>query len=68
MVEQQRQIKEQQRQIEEHKQRMKVQKRMMEEQCMMMVDKKQALLGMQFQMVLMSSLLGQPSELHDSEK
>ncbi|KAJ8438671.1 LOW QUALITY PROTEIN: hypothetical protein Cgig2_031636 [Carnegiea gigantea] len=31
-------------------------------------DKKQALIGMQSQRVLMSSLLGHPSELYDSEK
>ncbi|KAJ8428545.1 hypothetical protein Cgig2_003793 [Carnegiea gigantea] len=61
MVEQQRQLEKQQRQLEE-------QRRMMKAQCKMMEDQKQALLGLQSQMALMSSLLGHPSDLHDSEK
>ena len=47
---------------------MEEQQRMLEAQCKMMEDQKQALLGFQSQMALMSSLLGHPSELHDSEK
>jgi len=47
---------------------MEEQKRMMEAQCKMMEDKKQALLGMQSQMALISSLLGHLFDLHDSEK
>jgi len=47
---------------------MEEQQRMLEAQCKMMEDQKQALLGFQSQMALMSSLLSHPSELHDSEK
>jgi len=61
MEDQRRQMEEQQRQLEEQKLRM-------EAQCKLMEEQKQALLGMQSQMALMSSLLGHPSELHESEK
>ena len=37
-------------------------------QCKMMEDKKQALLGMQSRMSLISSLLGHPSKLHNPKK
>ena len=47
---------------------MEEQQRMLGAQCKLMEDQKQALLVMQSQMALMSSLLGHPSELHDSEK
>lgn len=65
---QQRQLEQQQRTMEEQKHRMEEQQQMLEAQCKMMEDQKQALLGMQSQMALMSSLLGHPSPLHDSEK
>ncbi|KAJ8437181.1 hypothetical protein Cgig2_003810 [Carnegiea gigantea] len=68
MEEQQRQLEQQQRTMEEQKHRMEEQQQMLEAQCKMMEDQKQALLGMQSQMALMSSLLGHPSPLHDSEK
>ena len=48
--------------------KMEEQQRMLDAQCKLMEDQKQALLGMQSQMALLSSLLGHPSELHDSEK
>jgi len=54
--------------MQEKKLRMEDQQRRMEAQCKMMEDKKQAPLGMQSQMALMSSLLGHPSELHESKK
>jgi len=47
---------------------MEEQQQMMEAQHKMVEDKKQALLGMQSQMELMSGLLGHPSKLHDSSK
>ncbi|KAJ8446472.1 hypothetical protein Cgig2_028439 [Carnegiea gigantea] len=68
MEEQQRQLEQQQRKLEEQTKMMEDQQRMLEAQCKMMEDQKQALLGFQSQMALMSSLLGHPSELHDSEK
>jgi len=61
MEDQQRQMEEQQRQLEEQKLRM-------EAQCKLMEEQKQALLGMQSQMALMSRLLGHPSEPRESEK
>jgi len=50
------------------KRRMEMQQWMLEAQCKMIKDEKHALLGVQSQMMLMSSLLGQPSKLHDSKK
>ncbi|KAJ8427654.1 hypothetical protein Cgig2_014534 [Carnegiea gigantea] len=66
--EQQRQLEQQQGMMEEQKHGMEKQQRMLGAQCKMMEDQKQALLGVQSQMALMSSLLGDPSPLHDSEK
>jgi len=66
--EQQWKMAEQQRQLEEHKRMMEEKKRRMGAECKMMEDQKPALLGMQSQMTLMSSLLGHPFDLHDSEK
>jgi len=40
----------------------------MEVQSKMMEDQKQAMLGIQSRMALMSNLLGHPSELPESEK
>jgi len=53
--------------MEDQQRQLEQQQRKLEEQTKMMEDKKQALLGFQSQMALISSLLGHPSELHDSE-
>ena len=61
-------MEEQQKQLEDQQARMEEQQWMLEAQCKLMEDQKQALLGMQSQMALMSSLLSHPLELHDSKK
>ena len=57
-----------QKHLEDQQAKMEEQQQMLDAQCKLMEDQKQALLGMQSQMTLMSSLLGHPSELHESEK
>ncbi|KAJ8420050.1 hypothetical protein Cgig2_022202 [Carnegiea gigantea] len=68
MEEQTTQLEQQQRKMEEQEHRMEKHQRMLEAKCEMMEDQKQALLGLQFQKALKSSLPGHPPELHDSEK
>ena len=60
-------MEEQQKRLEDQQAKMEEQQWMLDAQCKLMEDQKQALLGMQSQMALMSSLLGHPSELHESE-